>query len=573
MRTALAEHRLFLTLAMLGLLIVLIGGVLGLPTDTANADPTPPANDEFANATLVGEPLPFSDTVNTTAAGLELTFVPCFVSDLERTVWYSFTPSADVVVTADTFGSDFPAGVVVFVGNSLATLVPVACQGAISGEVVFPTNAGVTYSIQVGGHDFPPGGSLSFQMTVKPPPIKGNDDFADSVIIPEPLPFNNTQNVRGATFEAGEPQSCSSKRQTVWYSFTPTSDSVLTPTVSGSDFSADVAAYRGTILDTLTSVGCGSVGGSFTASAGVTYYFQVGTTSGNPGNLVFALSSAACPATGCVEVVMNITGGVCDDLFQPSTCDVPIGEEFGLSVEAVAVPPEGYTFMQTFVEFGDDLSYKPTDSALDEITWPDCSGLAARPQITDDTVGHGCATGILPPVPISHHVGTLVEFTLSCSQEVSSTNVRLLAYDSSFLSSVGGTSSTVFVLPSADFAIPKLRNLAINCVVPPPTPTPTPCPASGCPTAAATPMPTATPAATPCPPEGCPEPEMTLNVKSGATSCVPAKCDAPLNGKFTLAVEVVEMPAGGYTGAQTFIDYGPDLTYDSGVLSAADEIV
>ncbi len=496
MSSGLVEQRLFLIPAMLGLLIVLIGGGIGLQTDRARAGPAAPANDDFANAALAPEPLPFGDTIDTTAAGRELSepFEPCGEDvDLLSTVWYSFTPSADVVVTADTFGSDFPAGVVPYVGASLETLVPVACQGFSLGEVVFPASAGVTYSIQAGGREFPPSGSLSFQMTVKPPPIKGNDDFADSVLIPEPLPFSNTQNVRGATLEAGEPQPCFSLRQTVWYSFTPTSDSVLTASTNGSDFSAGVAAYRGTSLDTLTSIGCQGFASSnsFTASAGVTYFFQVGTPAGhpgnldfvNPGNLVFNLSSAACPATGCVEVVMNVAGAACDDPLRPSTCDVPRGAELILSVHALAVPPEGYIAMQTFVEFGDELSYKPTVSAFDEIAWPDCdSGVVFRAQFdgtmpglepTGYTVSHGCLTTLIPPFPISHHVGTLVEFTLTCSPEVSSTGVRLLAYNwsgSGGLPTVASSSGTAFALPdiSQTTVVPKLRDLTVNCVEPPP---------------------------------------------------------------------------------------------------------
>lgn len=63
-------------------------------------------------------------------------------------------------------------------------------------------------------------------------------------------------------------------------------------------------------------------------------------------------------------------------------------------------------------------------------------------------------------------------------------------------------------------------------------------------------------------------PEMRLR----ANGCA-ANCTFALGEKFTLAVEVVTAPAGGYTTAQSFIDYGSDLTYDSTLRSADDEIV
>lgn len=69
-------------------------------------------------------------------------------------------------------------------------------------------------------------------------------------------------------------------------------------------------------------------------------------------------------------------------------------------------------------------------------------------------------------------------------------------------------------------------------------------------------------------------PEMALTVKSssGVFACEPGKCEVGLGETFTLAVEVVQAPANGYVLAQTFIQYGPDLTYDKAA-SAADEVV
>ncbi len=56
-----------------------------------------------------------------------------------------------------------------------------------------------------------------------------------------------------------------------------------------------------------------------------------------------------------------------------------------------------------------------------------------------------------------------------------------------------------------------------------------------------------------------------------ANGCT-ADCTFANDEEFTLAVEIVAIPAGGYIAAQSFIDYGPDLTYEAAA-AAVDEIV
>ena len=68
-----------------------------------------------------------------------------------------------------------------------------------------------------------------------------------------------------------------------------------------------------------------------------------------------------------------------------------------------------------------------------------------------------------------------------------------------------------------------------------------------------------------CPTEAC----MALTVKGG--TCVDAACTVSNGQKFTLAVEVEVAPAGGYLAAQTWVEYGSQLTYNP--VALADEIV
>ena len=57
-----------------------------------------------------------------------------------------------------------------------------------------------------------------------------------------------------------------------------------------------------------------------------------------------------------------------------------------------------------------------------------------------------------------------------------------------------------------------------------------------------------------------------------ANGCT-ADCTFANGEEFTLAVELVAIPAGGYISAQSFIDFGPDLIYDAEAAAAIDEIV
>ena len=180
------------------------------------------------------------------------------------------------------------------------------------------------------------------------------------------------------------------------------------------------------------------------------------------------------------EMLLNIKGGDCDDSERPTACDVAVGGEFLLSVDAVVVPLPGYVLMQTFVAFGPDLTYKPSDSLTDEIVWPDCQPqIAVRTQIdqtlplvphtnnSQEVVSHGCLTGLLPPVPASHYVGNVVEFTLTCSSDPSGNLIELLPYVWSFTlpaGDVAGTSGALFTDTSFGQIVPIVSNLTINCV-------------------------------------------------------------------------------------------------------------
>lgn len=157
-----------------------------------------------------------------------------------------------------------------------------------------------------------------------PPP---NDNFANRVTISS-TPFTDAKITTEATMEPGEQQpSCAPIGKTVWYQFTPGSNTILRADTIGSDFDTVVGAWTGTTLPGLTEVGCDDDSGlgvesdlAFQAVAGTTYLFQVGGFSGDSGNLAFRLSegggiSGTVTAEGggplldiCVEVLDAATG-------------------------------------------------------------------------------------------------------------------------------------------------------------------------------------------------------------------------------------------------------------------------
>lgn len=149
--------------------------------------PPPPVNDNFSAAITVGA-LPFSDIRLNSAATGEKGELKTTCSDVEKTVWYTFTPTATAIYQIDTVGSDFDTVVTVYTGATLDTLVQVACNDDMSGGVTqsliqTTLNAGTTYRIQVGGFSAFRGGAGAdygrIVFNVKDPAASGSDSDRD----------------------------------------------------------------------------------------------------------------------------------------------------------------------------------------------------------------------------------------------------------------------------------------------------------------------------------------------------------------------------------------------------------
>ena len=130
-----------------------------------------PANDDFDNATTVTEPLPFSDQVNTIDATTADDDPDCFGQG--PTVWYAYTPSVDILVEANTFGSDYDTALSAYTGTR-GDLTQVACNDdsgmGVQSRVTVAALAGETVFFMVGAFFGGMGGELVFAVDEAPPP-------------------------------------------------------------------------------------------------------------------------------------------------------------------------------------------------------------------------------------------------------------------------------------------------------------------------------------------------------------------------------------------------------------------
>ena len=131
-----------------------------------------PANDEAASATAISA-IPFADTINTTEATTNPDDPFCLSN--EQTVWYTFTPSVNMQLNANTFGSDYDTGLSLFSGTPGA-LTPLACNddagGTLQSSLIFEAQAGTTYFFLVESYPGAGGGNLIFNLQEAPPPLE-----------------------------------------------------------------------------------------------------------------------------------------------------------------------------------------------------------------------------------------------------------------------------------------------------------------------------------------------------------------------------------------------------------------
>jgi hypothetical protein len=129
---------------------------------------TPPANDDFANATPIAS-LPFSDTVDLATATTQASERSPSCVTLQNTAWYAFTPTTTGSVTATI--NQYGAGLGVYTGSSLSNLTETGCSPYYFQGVTFRAQANTTYYFQVGGWCCDGFGPVTFHLEVTPNPV------------------------------------------------------------------------------------------------------------------------------------------------------------------------------------------------------------------------------------------------------------------------------------------------------------------------------------------------------------------------------------------------------------------
>ena len=181
------------------------------------------------------------------------------------------------------------------------------------------------------------------------------------------------------------------------------------------------------------------------------------------------------------EMAMSVSGpGV---TCSGGECDVPLGGDFTVSVDIVTAPIQGYIGVQTFIDYGTDLTLQPRAEASDEFLWPDAGSddVVVRGEPGPGMISHGGLSGLIPPLPTSSYEGALLELDLVCSDSFSRTPVRLLPASASRTSGSGAAFVRMDGTVQIDIPV-KADSVIVNCgeaPPPPPPPQPTSLPSTG----------------------------------------------------------------------------------------------
>ena len=310
-----------------------------------------PANDNFANAQVIGPALPVEVPGTTVGAGVETGEGG---QPGSHTVWFKWTAPASVPVRVDicsyhVVSGPGNTGLFVYTGASIPTLVPVAVSD-FGCKVSFDAVSGTTYQIKFDSF-FDGEGEFTLKMFEETPPA--NDDFADAQAVGPGLPVSVAGSTIFSSVEAGEPHHASDNEtdfpphDSVWYSWTPATRVEARIRVCDSDFGARLGVYTGTAVNGLTRVTTSVPLVSFPycslrfqAEAGTTYRIAVsGGGEENEGEFTLEIHRFAQPA---------------NDDFANAT---PIGPALPISVDGTNVDASVENQEPDHSRFGDGIPF------------------------------------------------------------------------------------------------------------------------------------------------------------------------------------------------------------------------
>lgn len=214
-----------------------------------------------------------------------------------------------------------------------------------------------------------------------PPP---NDAFASAE--PVALPLHKSVSTQYATTEAAEPQPCGQTGATTWYSWTAPAGGRVTASTAGSAFNTVLAAYTGPSFGALVNLACNddTAGGlqseiQFNATAGTTYYVQVGGQAAATGALELLISCAGCPANNVFANAQPINAVPYGGSQTTAGANVEAGEQSPCGVAGATVwykwlaPGSGSVTLDTFNSAFDTVLAVYTGSTLTTLTNVGCN--------------------------------------------------------------------------------------------------------------------------------------------------------------------------------------------------------
>jgi hypothetical protein len=148
-----------------------LSGNTGLAVTNITVIPPPPPNDDFNNATVLTA-IPSTVTQDVTNATVAPDDPFCITR--RQTVWFAFTPTQNIRLEANTFGSNYDTTLSVYTGTRGA-LRQIACNddsnGTLQSRVRFDAVAGTTYFFMVSSFSSLANANLVFNLQLAPPPL------------------------------------------------------------------------------------------------------------------------------------------------------------------------------------------------------------------------------------------------------------------------------------------------------------------------------------------------------------------------------------------------------------------
>lgn len=252
-----------------------------------------PANDDFANRQTISPGLTTTDISAATIQAGEP------YATVGYTVWYTYTPAADTIITLDTTGTAFKQSfVAVYIGNDINNLTHIESgySGNFSSSTLkfsFKAKSGTTYQICAGSTwTGSGGGSPLLKLTLFTTPFThvgplysqvpsadgyvNNDRFENRTVIAGSQ-LSAINYLYYSTTEAGEPYV--NNGRTVWYSYTSASDAIITLDTTGTVLSEHfVSVYMGNSINNLIAIDDRYSGNFSSTPFKLSFYAKAGTT-------------------------------------------------------------------------------------------------------------------------------------------------------------------------------------------------------------------------------------------------------------------------------------------------------